>query len=367
MRRGSLRRAGPAALDRPGLLPAPQPRQRGDAAGGGADRAVVRRRGRRRDRRIRRRAAGRRAERGLPAPGRLPRRGRLRVAMWVDELRAASFRISYELHDGPAEDDPVAVMAWTRMATFDLDAQRPRRLTTDERAFLGPVGGRCRDLAAPARPRGARRPRRVRRPGGAAGHDGGGAAARASGRDRHGVGADAVRRARHPDRARRAGARPTSRCRRSGCSPRWPSSGRRRSTPASGALWQGELPPDDGWSRVDDVPAAELDGLTERGLALARENAGPLGPPASLLDQTVLTVTAAAGPAVRVPLRCLFALSGMGFLGAEADADRCGSRPPAPGCGSTPATAPWCAAGSRRCPCSGLRASGRRVSGKPLS
>jgi hypothetical protein len=85
--------------------------------------------------------------------------------------------------------------------------------------------------------------------------------------------------------------------------------------PGVGGLWQGDLPPADGWAPVDDVPAAELERLTERGLALARENAGPLGPPASLLDQTVLTVTAASRPAVKVPLRCLFALSGMGFLG----------------------------------------------------
>jgi acyl-CoA thioester hydrolase len=61
----------------------------------------------------------------------------LRVGMWVDEVRAASFRICYEMHDGPAEADPVAVVASTRMAIFDLDAQRPRRLTADERAFLG--------------------------------------------------------------------------------------------------------------------------------------------------------------------------------------------------------------------------------------
>ena len=73
---------------------------------------------------------------------------------------------------------------------------------------------------------------------------------------------------------------------------------------------------DSGWAVVDTVPAAELEGLTERGLVLAREHAGPLGPPASLLDQTVLTVTGAAGPPVRIPMRCLFALSGMGFVGA---------------------------------------------------
>jgi hypothetical protein len=90
-----------------------------------------------------------------------------------------------------------------------------------------------------------------------------------------------------------------------------------------GGLWPGPLPPVEGWKPVDDVPAAELDALTERGLAVARENAGPIGPPASLLDQTVLTVTDASGgpAAVKVPLRCLFALSGMGFLGGGAADD----------------------------------------------
>lgn len=88
--------------------------------------------------------------------------------------------------------------------------------------------------------------------------------------------------------------------------------------PGVGGLWPGQLPPAEGWEPVDDVPATELEGLTERGLAVARENAGPMGPPASLLDQTVLTVTDASGgpAAVKVPLRCLFALSGMGFLGS---------------------------------------------------
>jgi acyl-CoA thioester hydrolase len=68
----------------------------------------------------------------------IPYRSRpLRVQMWVDEVRAASFRASYAMHDGPEQDDPVAVRAHTRMATFDLDAQRPRRLTAAERLFLG--------------------------------------------------------------------------------------------------------------------------------------------------------------------------------------------------------------------------------------
>ena len=89
--------------------------------------------------------------------------------------------------------------------------------------------------------------------------------------------------------------------------------------PGVGGLWPGDLPPDTGWSPVDVVPAAEIDALTERGLTVARENAGPLGPPTSLLDQNVLTVSAPAGPTVKVPLRCLFALSGMGFVGGDGD------------------------------------------------
>lgn len=81
-------------------------------------------------------------------------------------------------------------------------------------------------------------------------------------------------------------------------------------------LWRSALPPDAGWRFVDQVPAAVLGELTDRGVALAREHAGPQGtPPASLLDQTVLTVSG-SGLAVKVPLRCLFALSGMGFAPA---------------------------------------------------
>ncbi|WP_181780479.1 hypothetical protein [Pseudonocardia pini] len=82
-----------------------------------------------------------------------------------------------------------------------------------------------------------------------------------------------------------------------------------------GAPWLTDLPPDDGWVRLEDVPAAALEALTERGLTLAREHGGPLGPPASLLDQTVLTISGDVPGKVAVPMRALFALSGMGFLG----------------------------------------------------
>ncbi|ANY08144.1 acyl-CoA thioesterase [Pseudonocardia sp. HH130630-07] len=60
----------------------------------------------------------------------------LRVSITVRELRAASFTLDYRLHDGPDAAAPVAVTAWTRMALYDLEGQRVRRLTDGERDFL---------------------------------------------------------------------------------------------------------------------------------------------------------------------------------------------------------------------------------------
>ncbi|HEY2191389.1 MAG TPA: hypothetical protein VGH76_03670 [Actinomycetospora sp.] len=83
--------------------------------------------------------------------------------------------------------------------------------------------------------------------------------------------------------------------------------------------WRGPLPPlrpDRRWEVVGDVPAAELGGLAERGVAAARAGDPSGRPSAALLDQVVLTVTGdASGTEVRVPMRCVFALSGMGFVG----------------------------------------------------
>lgn len=82
--------------------------------------------------------------------------------------------------------------------------------------------------------------------------------------------------------------------------------------------WRSALPPEPGWRAVDEVPAEVLAGLVDRGAAVARDHPGPHGtPPASLLDQEVITVSG-AGVAVPIPLRCLFALAGMGFVGAHA-------------------------------------------------
>lgn len=84
--------------------------------------------------------------------------------------------------------------------------------------------------------------------------------------------------------------------------------------------WRGPLPPlrpDRRWEVVGEVPAAEVDGLAERGAAAARAGDPSGRPSAALLDQVVLTVTGdGSGTEVRVPMRCVFALSGMGFVGA---------------------------------------------------
>ncbi|WP_067836497.1 hypothetical protein [Nocardia lijiangensis] len=79
------------------------------------------------------------------------------------------------------------------------------------------------------------------------------------------------------------------------------------------SAWRGALPPAEGFAHVDDVPARTLVELAERGAELAREHGSQHGPPASLLDQTVLTVSA-ADTSVEVPMRVVFALTAMDFI-----------------------------------------------------
>ncbi|MCP2297513.1 hypothetical protein SAMN04244553_3356 [Nocardia amikacinitolerans] len=90
------------------------------------------------------------------------------------------------------------------------------------------------------------------------------------------------------------------------------------------SAWRGALPPIDGFAHVDDVPARTLVELAERGAELAKEHGSQHGPPASLLDQTVLTVSA-ADTRVEVPMRVVFALTAMDFIphsGEKAEARR---------------------------------------------
>ncbi|MBF6301231.1 hypothetical protein IU459_27355 [Nocardia amamiensis] len=90
------------------------------------------------------------------------------------------------------------------------------------------------------------------------------------------------------------------------------------------SAWRGALPPADGFAHVDDVPARTLVELAEQGARLAKEHGSSHGPPASLLDQAVLTVSG-AGTQVQVPMRVVFALTAMDFIphsGEQADPRR---------------------------------------------
>jgi hypothetical protein len=84
--------------------------------------------------------------------------------------------------------------------------------------------------------------------------------------------------------------------------------------PPRDIMWHAELPATGGWQLLDELPATVIADLANRGVTLAKDNVGPHGtPPASLMDQAVLTVSGASLE-ITVQLRCLFALSGMGFL-----------------------------------------------------
>jgi hypothetical protein len=87
------------------------------------------------------------------------------------------------------------------------------------------------------------------------------------------------------------------------------------------SVWRGVLPPEQGFTHVDDIPARVMLDLAARGAELAREHGSAHGPPASLLDQEVIAVSSASGETtVGVPMRCVFALTAMGFLPQSADA-----------------------------------------------
>ena len=88
---------------------------------------------------------------------------------------------------------------------------------------------------------------------------------------------------------------------------------------AMDSSWRGVLPPESGFTHLDDVPAGVLLDLAQRGAQLAKEHSSSHGPPVSLLDQEVIRVSS-ADVSVGVPMRCVFALTAMGFLPPSADA-----------------------------------------------
>jgi hypothetical protein len=90
--------------------------------------------------------------------------------------------------------------------------------------------------------------------------------------------------------------------------------------PGSGARWRGELPPETGWVHAGERTAADWAELVERGLRTAAADGSARGPSAALLDESAVVVTVPSGPAVKIPLRCLCALSGLGLL-TEAEPD----------------------------------------------
>ena len=87
---------------------------------------------------------------------------------------------------------------------------------------------------------------------------------------------------------------------------------------AMDSAWRGALPPDSGFVHLDDVPARVVLDLAQRGSALAREHSSNHGPPASLLDSEVVAVSS-GDDTVAIPLRCVFALTAMGFLPQSGD------------------------------------------------
>ncbi|BBZ21477.1 hypothetical protein MGAD_58120 [Mycolicibacterium gadium] len=88
---------------------------------------------------------------------------------------------------------------------------------------------------------------------------------------------------------------------------------------AMDSAWRGALPPESGFEHLDDVPAGVMLDLAQRGMALAKEHSSSHGPPVSLLDQEVVAVIA-GDASVGIPMRCVFALTAMGFLPQSGDA-----------------------------------------------
>jgi acyl-CoA thioester hydrolase len=56
----------------------------------------------------------------------------LRLELWIEQIRAASFRVLYDVYDG----DTLAAQASTTLVTYDFSSDRPRRITPEERRIL---------------------------------------------------------------------------------------------------------------------------------------------------------------------------------------------------------------------------------------
>jgi hypothetical protein len=85
------------------------------------------------------------------------------------------------------------------------------------------------------------------------------------------------------------------------------------------SAWRGALPPESGFTHLDDIPARVMLDLAQSGARLAKEHSSSHGPPVSLLDQEVIRVSS-GDVSVGLPMRCVFALTAMGFLPQSPDA-----------------------------------------------
>ena len=66
---------------------------------------------------------------------------------------------------------------------------------------------------------------------------------------------------------------------------------------------------------LDTLPVSVVRSLADEGQSLARQFSGPMGPPASLLDQTVITVEHdVSGTKVEIPMRMIFTCTSLGLI-----------------------------------------------------
>ncbi|MGO1968982.1 hypothetical protein [Corynebacterium casei] len=77
--------------------------------------------------------------------------------------------------------------------------------------------------------------------------------------------------------------------------------------------WPGALPPASGFKLIDNLPVEVARSLVDEGQKLARQFSGPMGPPQSLMNQTV--VTAESGDvSAEIPMRMIFACTNLGLI-----------------------------------------------------
>lgn len=72
--------------------------------------------------------------------------------------------------------------------------------------------------------------------------------------------------------------------------------------------WRGAVPEGDGWRVTGEIPAVDAEALAAEGIAAARAGDPSGAPSDALLDRVAVEVAD-----LRVPMRCLLALAGMGW------------------------------------------------------